>query len=179
MSPGFAPAEIGSNESSAQATLTCLRIASDSTVIGLATLLTPRRLSRAALALCLGAHGLVAAAAGADTQRAAEALEAATPAKLRLISQQQYANTIAYVFGPSVTVSAHFAPFRRVDGLLANGASVAGVTSGQMQEFQRTAESLANQVVSPEYRDYLVPCRPARRTATWIPARRRSSTSWP
>jgi len=95
---------------------------------------------------------------------AAESFDAASPARVRLISQQQYVNTIAYVFGPTVTVSAHFAPFRRIDGLLANGASVAGVTSGQMQEFQRTAESLANQVVSAEYRNYL-PCRPAREDA--------------
>ena len=96
---------------------------------------------------------------------AADSIDATSPARVRLISQQQYVNTIAYVFGPTVTVSAHFAPFRRIDGLLANGASVAGVTSGQMQEFQRTAESLANQVVSPEYRDFLLPCKPARADA--------------
>lgn len=113
-----------------------------------------RRLTGAALALAATLH----AAAGSG-------LDASSPAQVRLISQQQYANTIAYVFGPSVAVSAHFAPFRRVEGLLANGASVAGVTTGQMQEFQRTAEALANQVVSPEYRDFLVPCRPARADA--------------
>ncbi len=113
----------------------------------------------------MGLHAVISAAASTGAQPASPAFEATTPAKLRLISQTQYANTIAYVFGPSVAVSAHFAPFRRVEGLLANGASVAGVTSGQMQEFQRTAEALANQVVSPEYRDFLVPCRPARKDA--------------
>ncbi len=113
----------------------------------------------------MGLHAVVGAAASTGSGPANPAPDATSPAKLRLISQAQYANTIAYVFGPSVAVSAHFAPFRRVEGLLAHGASVAGVTSGQMQAFQRTAEALANQVVSPEYRDFLVPCRPARKDA--------------
>jgi len=102
---------------------------------------------------------------GLCTVAAGDTFDATSPAQVRLISQQQYANTVAYVFGPSVNVAAHFAPFRRVEGLLANGASVAGVTAGQMQEFQRTAESLADQVVGPEYRDFLVPCKPARADA--------------
>ena len=106
------------------------------------------------VALAMGLHALLSLSDAS--------VDATSPARVRVISQQQYVNTIAYVFGPTVTVSAHFAPFRRIDGLLANGASVAGVTSGQMQEFQRTAESLANQVVSPEYRNFLIPCEPAR-----------------
>jgi hypothetical protein len=64
------------------------------------------------------------------------------------------------VFGPEISVAAHFAPFRRTDGLLASGSASAGVTLAQMQEFQRTARTLAEQVVSPGNRDYLVPCKP-------------------
>lgn len=130
-----------------------LRLLIDSTLTELTHRFTSRRLTYLAVALAMGLHAL--------SGFAAEASDATSPARVRLISQQQYVNTIAYVFGPTVTVSAHFAPFRRIDGLLANGASVAGVTSGQMQEFQRTAESLANQVVSPANRNYL-PCKPAR-----------------
>jgi hypothetical protein len=89
-----------------------------------------------------------------------EGPDAASPAGLRLISQAQYANTLAYVFGPDIRVSAHFAPFRRTDGLLEVGASKAGVTSGQMQEFQRTASAIAEDVLSPEHRNFLVPCTP-------------------
>jgi hypothetical protein len=91
---------------------------------------------------------------------ALEASDAASPARVRLISQEQYANTLAYVFGPDIKVAAHFAPFRRTDGLLEVGASSAGITLGQMQEFQRTAGSLAEQVVSPEHRNFLIPCTP-------------------
>jgi hypothetical protein len=96
---------------------------------------------------------------------AIEAPDAASPAAVRLISQQQYANTLAYVFGPDIRVSAHFAPFRRTDGLLEVGASKAGVTSGQMQEFQRTAGAVAEEVLSPEHRNFLVPCTPKHENA--------------
>ena len=89
--------------------------------------------------------------------------DAATPARMRLISQEQYFNSLGYVFGPDITVAAHFAPFRRTDGLLANGSSSAGVTIAQMQEFQRTASSLAEQVVSPANRTFLVPLHAAPR----------------
>ncbi len=91
--------------------------------------------------------------------------DAASPARVRLISQEQYVNTLAYVFGPDISVSAHFAPFRRTDGLLEVGAANAGVTTGQMQEFQRTAGALAEKVVSPEHRNFLIPCVPRRETA--------------
>ena len=91
--------------------------------------------------------------------------DAATAARMRLISQEQYFNSLSYVFGPDITVGAHFAPFRRTDGLLANGSSSAGVTIAQMQEFQRTANSLAEQVVSPANRAYLVRCTPRRDTS--------------
>jgi Protein of unknown function (DUF1592)/Protein of unknown function (DUF1588)/Protein of unknown function (DUF1585)/Protein of unknown function (DUF1595) len=88
--------------------------------------------------------------------------DAATPARMRLISQDQYFNSVGYLFGPDITVAAHFAPFRRTDGLVASGSASAGVTIAQLQEFQRTARSLAEQVVSPANRAYLVRCTPRR-----------------
>jgi hypothetical protein len=97
-------------------------------------------------------------------QQPAEAPEATSAARVRLISQEQYFNTLSYVFGPDISVSAHFAPFRRTDGLLEIGAATAGVTSGQMQEFQRTAVALADKVVSPQRRNFLIPCTPSRET---------------
>ncbi|MFM7274297.1 MAG: DUF1592 domain-containing protein, partial [Gammaproteobacteria bacterium] len=86
--------------------------------------------------------------------------DAASRPRMRLVSQAQYANTLAYIFGPDISVSTHFAPFARTDGLLASGAAAAGVTLGQMQEFQRTAAAVAAQVVSPEHRNFLLPCEP-------------------
>lgn len=94
-----------------------------------------------------------------------EAANATSPARVRLISQEQYLNTLAYVFGPDIRIAPHFAPFRRTEGLLEVGSSGAGVTMGQMQEFQRTAGAMAEQVVSPEHRNFLVPCKPKRDNA--------------
>ncbi len=85
---------------------------------------------------------------------------ATSTAHVRLLSQEQYFNSIGYIFGPDIRVAAHFAPFRRTQGLLEIGASSAGVTTGQIEEFQRTAASIGEQVVSPEHREFLVPCVP-------------------
>ena len=108
-------------------------------------------------------------AAGADPAlpeaKPTEAPDAASPARVRLISQEQYLNTLAYVFGPDIRVAPHFAPFRRTDGLLQVGASNAGITTAQMQEFQRTAAAMADLVVNPEHRTFLVPCTPKRDNA--------------
>jgi hypothetical protein len=98
--------------------------------------------------------------AGRAVLAQAEPADAASAARVRLISQEQYFNSLAYIFGPDVAVATHFAPFRRTDGLLAIGGASAGVTLGQMQEFQRTAGAVADKVVSPAYRNFLVPCTP-------------------
>jgi hypothetical protein len=100
------------------------------------------------------------AIAQGPAQAAAEPAAAASAARVRLLSQEQYFNSLAYVFGPDIAVAAHFAPFRRTEGLLESGAAAAGVTIGQMQEFQRTAGAVAEKVVSPGSRNFLVPCTP-------------------
>ncbi|HEY6644811.1 DUF1592 domain-containing protein [Povalibacter sp.] len=84
-----------------------------------------------------------------------------TPAHVRIITTQQYLNTIANVFGSSVSLELKFAPLRRTEGLLSNGAALAGVTTGKIETFQRAASSVASQVVDPSRREYLIPCIPA------------------
>ena len=78
--------------------------------------------------------------------------------RVRLLSQEQYFNSLAYIFGPDISVATHFTPFRRTDGLVETGASAAGVTSGQIDEFQRTAMAIADQIVGPQHRNFLLPC---------------------
>jgi hypothetical protein len=48
----------------------------------------------------------------------------------------------------------------RTDGLLGVGTSVAGVTSSQMEIYQKTAATAAAQVVNERTRHFLVPCTP-------------------
>jgi Protein of unknown function (DUF1588)/Protein of unknown function (DUF1592)/Protein of unknown function (DUF1595)/Protein of unknown function (DUF1585) len=128
-----------------------------------------QRLKQAFGAVLLGSTLFSSLQAGAPdpatTPATSESQSAASPARVRLISQEQYANTLAYIFGPDIKVASHFAPFRRTEGLLEVGASSAGVTSGQMQEFQRTAGAFAELVVSPDHRNFLIPCTPKREDA--------------
>jgi Protein of unknown function (DUF1592)/Protein of unknown function (DUF1588)/Protein of unknown function (DUF1585) len=102
---------------------------------------------------------------GSAPQPATGAADATSPARMRLISQDQYFKTLGYIFGPDASIAAHFAPFRRTEGLLASGGAFAGVTPGQMQEFQRTASALSEKIVSPQYRSFIVPCTPRRADA--------------
>lgn len=99
---------------------------------------------------------LLAGCAGKD-----EPENPGTPPRVRIITTQQYLNTVANVFGSSVNLELKFPPLRRTDGLLANGAALAGVTAGKIETFQRAASSIAGQVVAPERRNYLIPCTPA------------------
>ncbi len=94
---------------------------------------------------------------------------ASSPARHRLMSASQYNNTIAYIFGADIAANAQFAPLQRTDGLLALGASTAGVPFGEMQKMQRAAALVASQVVDngnldlgvQSHRDSLIPCKPA------------------
>ncbi|GFE82258.1 hypothetical protein GCM10011487_42580 [Steroidobacter agaridevorans] len=84
-----------------------------------------------------------------------------TPASLRLLTEQQYLNTIMYVFGPNVRPTANFAAVPRVDGLLNSGTALAGITDTQLEIYQKTAGKVAAEIVREESRGYLVPCTPA------------------
>ncbi|WOJ94678.1 DUF1592 domain-containing protein [Congregibacter variabilis] len=78
-----------------------------------------------------------------------------------LMTAEQYRNSLGYIFGPGVDLQVEFAPVARTEGLLANSASVAGVSSAQLQGIQSVASSVASQVVDATHRNYLVPCQPA------------------
>lgn len=84
-----------------------------------------------------------------------------TPATMRLLTQQQYLNMLAYAFGPDVQPMTRFAALPRIEGLLASGASQAGLTDSQLEVYQKTASKVAEQVISEDSRKYLVPCMPA------------------
>ncbi len=125
----------------------------------------------------LGAAALTIAACsqpGADQSPIATVLpdqvlpDESTPARVRLLTQGQYANMIADVFGDSIKIGDTMAPMMRTDGLVSNTASRVGVTSSDMLKLQRTAATIAAQVVSdgdieqgiPSHRDSLIPCEP-------------------
>ena len=89
----------------------------------------------------------------------------AGPARLRLLSQAQYANTIGAIFGSDIKVATRFPTVPRTKGLLALGSARTGVTASAVEQFHQNAYSVASQVVAPERRPYLIGCKPAAEAA--------------
>jgi len=85
---------------------------------------------------------------------------AGSPALLRLITSEQYVNTLVHTFGRDFDIETQFPPHRRTDGLLAIGASTAGFPAGQIEHYQRAAATVAARVVDAGHRDFLIPCKP-------------------
>ncbi len=123
----------------------------------------------AAVAISLALASCSQPAAERSTAAPAIAAEAQVTAsserRLRLMTSEQYLNTLAYVFGPNVKPDVRFAPLQRTDGLLGVGTSIAGVTASQMEVYQKTAAQVAAQVVNTENRKFLIPCKPKADTA--------------
>jgi len=111
----------------------------------------------ATVALSLGAA--LIGGMTSDVALAAAAPETA-PRKVRLLTTEQYINTIRYFFGPDIKVEVNFAPLERTEGLLAAGAAIAGVSASQTELYQKAAQVIAEQVVSPTRRATLLPCKP-------------------
>jgi Protein of unknown function (DUF1592)/Protein of unknown function (DUF1588)/Protein of unknown function (DUF1585)/Protein of unknown function (DUF1595)/Protein of unknown function (DUF1587) len=94
-------------------------------------------------------------------------------ARVRLLTAQQYTNVIRDAFGSDIQVGTAIAPMRRTDGLLEVATASVGVTGGQVMQLQRSAATVAQQVVDngnldekiPSHRAYLVPCMPREVTA--------------
>jgi hypothetical protein len=111
-------------------------------------------------AQCLVALFVLAGCSG-GTGKPAEPETAGSPLRAKLVTTEQYKNSLAYVFGPSVDVRVQFAPPQRREGLIANGAANAGLSATQVEQFQRAAATVAEQVVDTSHRGFLVPCKPA------------------
>lgn len=105
---------------------------------------------------------LLLAACERDSATPVEPPESASVLRTRLMTGEQYTNTIAQIFGEDISGSIlpPIPPMARTDGLLASGAAYVGVTSDQISQIQQTATSIAAKAVDEEHRDFLIPCRP-------------------
>ncbi|MXX07874.1 MAG: DUF1592 domain-containing protein [Gammaproteobacteria bacterium] len=105
---------------------------------------------------------LLLAACERDTAIPTEPPDSASVLRTRLLTGEQYTNTIAQIFGEDISGSIlpPIPPMARTDGLLASGAAYVGVTSDQISQIQQAATSIAAKVVDEEHRDFLIPCRP-------------------
>lgn len=84
-----------------------------------------------------------------------------TEPRISLVTTDQYLNSLHYVFGSGIELQVQFPPFERTEGLLANGAAIAGISGSQLEQFQSAGATVAAQVVDSTHRDFLVPCKPA------------------
>lgn len=77
------------------------------------------------------------------------------------LSEAQYRQTIADIFGPDIKIGGRFEPNTRKSGLLAVGASIAGMSPSGFEQYDGMSRAIAVQVVDAKHRDALIPCKPA------------------
>jgi hypothetical protein len=90
---------------------------------------------------------------------AAPAAENSYVASLRRLTEQEYRNTIADVFGKEIEVRGTFEPTKRTGGLAAASTALLSVTPVGFESFNKMANDIAAQVTAEKYRAKL-PCAP-------------------
>lgn len=110
-------------------------------------------------AIYLGASGPGAGPSLSRTAR--EPVTEGAPTVMHRLTQEQYRNSIRDIFGTSINVGGQFEPDSRSEGLIAVGAGAATVTAAGIEKYDRIATLIADQVVSKENREQLVPCEPS------------------
>lgn len=83
------------------------------------------------------------------------------PPVMRRLTEQQYRQVIADIFGDEIVIGGRFDPIIRTNGLLATGASTTAINGSAFERYESLARSISSQVTDPSHRDVLIPCRPA------------------
>src|SRR5476649_1503366 len=112
-----------------------------------------------------GALGMVAALAlvGCGQKDDAPATKGG-PISLRRLTEPEYRQIIADVFGTTIKVPGRFEPDVRDNGLIAVGTSRESVAGTGLEQYDLTARGIAAQVVDEAHRTTLIPCTPAKAT---------------
>ena len=78
------------------------------------------------------------------------------------LSDAQYRNTIADIFGTDINIPGGFEPFVRASHqLLATSATSVGISPGGLDKFDVSARTIAAEVLDPRRRQIMMPCSPA------------------
>jgi hypothetical protein len=83
------------------------------------------------------------------------------PAAMRRLTQEQYRNIIADIFGPDIKIVGRMDPDVRKDGLLQIGATEATFTPGSLEQYDVMARGIAAQIMADKNRRAFMPCIPA------------------
>lgn len=108
--------------------------------------------------LAHGAMALVCLAGGSAAVDAAPP-ETASVASLRRLTEAEYRNSIADIFGKEIEVRGSFEPTIRSHGLAAVSTGLLSVTPAGFESFSKMAMDIAGQVTSEKHRAKL-PCAP-------------------
>jgi len=99
---------------------------------------------------------LLASFAGVECASAAPSGQVAS---MRRLTQAEYRNSIADIFGKEIEVRGAFEPTIRIAGLQSTSTGVLSVTPVGFESFSSMADSIAAQVTAEKYRAKL-PCKP-------------------
>ena len=101
--------------------------------------------------------GVVLAALGQVTASAA----GGEVVSMRRLTEQQYRNSIADIFGKDIVVQGVFEPGKRIGGLIEASAAILSVTPVGYDSYSKMADSIAVQATSEKARARLISCKPA------------------
>lgn len=88
---------------------------------------------------------------------------AAQPAQVvavRRLSEAQYRQSIADIFGDDIEISARFEPELREHGLLALGSATLSLTASGFEQYFNLSRDISRQVLGPEHRTSVLACTP-------------------
>ncbi|MEE2966098.1 MAG: DUF1592 domain-containing protein [Acidobacteriota bacterium] len=87
--------------------------------------------------------------------------EAETSGAMRRLTEAQYRNAIADIFGPDIQFVGRMDPLvRPAHGLQAAGASRISVSAAGLEQYVRMARAIASQVVDEQHRGTFIACPP-------------------
>lgn len=80
---------------------------------------------------------------------------------MRRLTEAQYRNSIADIFGPDIIVAGRFEPIvRPAHQLIATGAAAASISPAGLEQFDAIGRGIAAQVFDPAHRSIFAPCAP-------------------
>lgn len=79
---------------------------------------------------------------------------------LRRLTEAQYRQSVADIFGGDIKVLGNFEPDMRVHGLLAEGTTRVSITPGGLEQYESIARGIAAQATDTEHWDKVVGCLP-------------------
>src|SRR5215510_6479802 len=114
---------------------------------------------RASLRLVQTALSLILAICGGAVAVASSPADHSYAVSLRRLTEQEYRNSIADIFGTELEVRGSFEPTKRTNGLAAVSTALLSVTPVGFESFNKMADDIAAQVTTEKYRAKL-PCAP-------------------